>query len=1279
MSLRFCLGCVFLFLPVHAANAQNLLVFGASSATNTAGLHFSTELDVANRDNSTATVTFTFIAPDAATQVDPVQRVVAPGQTLVLSNALVDLWGLDERTGIIAVNADRSVITAATKYAPLAGGRTGSVLPLLDSVGLLGPGQIGDISWLAQSSSFDSAIGVYLGAPDTTASLVLFDASGAQVAQTTLRGGPFFTSVPLSSLLTADTPIARAELRVSQGTAGAFAEVTDLTSGTSMSVPMSLPTDTGKLLVSELGLRRQLANGKQIVTDVRISNLSVQPAAVTLFFADATAKITIPPRGVTEVKDALGSLFAQAGDAAGALTFSAATAIAAVVRTAAVAPDGSGSALSSISLAAPAGGGLDAGTAATFLGGASPRNDLLIASRSATNGAAAALTLVDAAGASLGSANESIAGFGSRLDTAQDLFGMDALTSGSALDLGAVSGTVTAAALAVDRDSGAPFPLTYTMAQPSGCSPPAFSAADVAPSASLSRPGSVTVSWQADLADSVDLIPGPTGLPPAGSTQMNVAAGTIFTLRATNGCGQVSTPLPVSVGAPVAGAITNFSAPASGSAGQPGQTVSLHLANISPSSTISDILLTAANGDAMAASFIGISDAGDAYFRIPLWPDNTAAGGYRTGAFRASAIVDGNEIQGGSVTIQPLAYTGDPVAGFQALLDSLSSALKNGGSTLATVPGLASAAAAQKTAADAEETALRTIVSQIRTTGAAVMASLFTDTTDQARITKDDLATLLAYNQNLLDSATLQGGSLNNLKPLVRETRENDATIDLKCLAIQRPAVPACKALAAEKRLEAMADDYLNLFDFNGLDKLAPPDVVKAVKKQLSSSKFGRLAGRLNQWLNYWNIACLVLPVNLDTADKAFRIGQPKRVAYNPPGLPGHAGSTVPSPVNLWARLVAFASTDDLAQKLEDREIKSFIKTINKGKTPPAAQEKALEDLLRPIVQSSNGDFDKTLVQLARSVPGAKPVDEVQVGKCDIDNFYPLKNGPSNRYIRGTSILELATSRPQGDLSYWYLGRRVGKTETMCIEPVLANFVLPGNLESIRGSIYKKPSCSYKTGVPVTSSVRSAAPAPLPPELNIGYADTVSVGAGETQFEAVDSFLEAYDLHNLNPPVFTRTSADKLIDSEQGETYQNSRSDHGFVGVGAFQTGKSKWSAFVTVNKDQNSENEADLNVVAITPPVRDGSQSIHLKISSTGTPCPRYQWIVTSVDELGNQTLTKAMNQPQLDLNSPGAVTLFVYLDVQAHGLSTCSQTLTAEVDVPDTSAGLTATTPPR
>jgi hypothetical protein len=63
---------------------------------------------------------------------------------------------------------------------------------------------------------------------------------------------------------------------------------------------------------------------------------------------------------------------------------------------------------------------------------------------------------------------------------------------------------------------------------------------------------------------------------------------------------------------------------------------------------------------------------------------------------------------------------------------------------------------------------------------------------------------------------------------------------------------------------------------------------------------------------------------------------------------------------------------------------------------------------LKPILKQENGAVDQTLANVARTQGGVPKNDSVQVGACDIQNFYPLQNGWRNDPSQADKESEIA-------------------------------------------------------------------------------------------------------------------------------------------------------------------------------------------------------------------------------------------------------------------------------
>ena len=290
------------------------------------GTRIETATWLVNLGASAASFEFGFL-PSGGVPAPPVQsRLLAPGETLRLNNALEQLFGLGESSGALIVRGDqpfelRGVTTNVTN--PLGG--TGQGVNSLSSAELLAPGASGHSLWLANRSEPNAGprteITAVLTAPGTAVTVSLYDVTGL------LRGievvsseQPTIWRSSASQLLPdPEIPIGRVKFAVTSGEATGFLSVTGGAVGTAL---LAQPEPIAAATPDGLDL---LLNGLEASTDLRLFNPNESGLEITIEplgspGAGVTMRRTLRPGELIEIPGILGADgFARPPGATGAL------------------------------------------------------------------------------------------------------------------------------------------------------------------------------------------------------------------------------------------------------------------------------------------------------------------------------------------------------------------------------------------------------------------------------------------------------------------------------------------------------------------------------------------------------------------------------------------------------------------------------------------------------------------------------------------------------------------------------------------------------------------------------------------------------------------------------------------------------------------------------------------------------------------------------------------------------------------------------------------------
>jgi hypothetical protein len=485
-----------------------------------------------------------------------------------------------------------------------------------------------------------------------------------------LTGGPGLVEVSAASLLAGPLPVGRAELRVSGGLAAAWAEMRDNVTGDPMSMAFSGPDGNAGSLIVNGAWHGAAPDGTQLQTDVRIFNPSPSAQDVNIFSSGVGGVvITLPPHSMQELTDVVQSQLkaSPAGPISLQILTNTSTVIAAA-RTAVIAQPGPGihGELHEALPFDPAG---DGPQVTTTYGLATGTPAGIVVARSDPGGVFQAALRDSLGNLLMGSSSITVAGGASAQAAMADLFPGITIPDGARLEISVLSGTVEAGLLLLAPGSGDPaYRETALLPQSASCAFPVITSVSASQTA-LAKPGSVSVNWQTALADSVDLTPAATGLSSSGSTTLSVTQSTTYQLTAHNACGDSTEPLLITVGPPAPSSLAVITGSSTaGASAQPGQLIRVHVNNID-SPTAVDSVLFQGGGEAYAVTPESFYTTGDLDVRVPYWVDGTAPNGYRTGAMTVGVSVGGVITGSLPVTVQPLSFSGDPVAAFTSIID----------------------------------------------------------------------------------------------------------------------------------------------------------------------------------------------------------------------------------------------------------------------------------------------------------------------------------------------------------------------------------------------------------------------------------------------------------------------------------------------------------------------------------------------------------------------------------------------------------------------------------
>ena len=283
---RLALVCLMLspFVPGLAATWT---VPGLSNAPGRNSTFFVSELKVRNPGTAAVAVTFELL-PIVGGAVSPATRTIAPGETLVLPNALQELWGAGDRAGAIRLTAAEHLYSSARTYNNAdPAGTFGLGVEAVPEERLLSAGQTGHVGWIAESPDgsrgFRTNVGIVLPAAGAAVDAIVYGADGLEKGRRTFSGGPLATQVGIRDIAAGDLAVARLELRVTAGKATGYSAVVDNVTGDGFAVQPQRITPGTWADLSLNGVSRGPGRFNTFFrTDARLVNPDGVPRTVTV-------------------------------------------------------------------------------------------------------------------------------------------------------------------------------------------------------------------------------------------------------------------------------------------------------------------------------------------------------------------------------------------------------------------------------------------------------------------------------------------------------------------------------------------------------------------------------------------------------------------------------------------------------------------------------------------------------------------------------------------------------------------------------------------------------------------------------------------------------------------------------------------------------------------------------------------------------------------------------------------------------------------------------------
>lgn len=479
------------------SHATTWTVPGLANTPGRNGTFFSSELKLRNPGTEPAEATFDLL-PIVGPPAAPATRTIAAGETLVLSNALRDLWGEGDRAGTVRITAGQDLfLTGRTYNSADPSGTFGLGLEPVRDEELLAAGETGHVAWVSESDDgargFRTNIGVVLATPGSSVVVVVLGSSGAELGRRTFTGGPQAYQVGVRDVASGDLSVARLELRVTAGKATGYSAVVDNVTGDGFTVPPRRITPGRWADVFLNGASRGAGRfGTFYRTDVRLVNPEGVPRTVTVSGVSlvaggqgfpASAEIQLPAHSVREVVDVLAALLLAPEGTSGSLRFETDGPLLVLGRTSNIRPDGA--TFGALQRTSEADAFLRFGRSGTFVGliqgATAPGFRTNVGFLAGHAGALVDLTLRDRAGAVVATRPGALS-LGSRAfwqPPLSDLFPGTTIPEQATLDVTPTEGSVDVYASFIDNGTGDP--VIYPFAEPIAALPPNFSATSPCP------------------------------------------------------------------------------------------------------------------------------------------------------------------------------------------------------------------------------------------------------------------------------------------------------------------------------------------------------------------------------------------------------------------------------------------------------------------------------------------------------------------------------------------------------------------------------------------------------------------------------------------------------------------------------------------------------------------------------------------------------------------------------------------------------------------------------